>query len=336
MAHVAVPWFVAIALPGWRRPHRALVRLAQWCHRFSPRVHLEAPDAGVLGGAPLVLLDVTGCLRVHGGAGRLARRIHRGLSRRGIDHAQAGAPGAGEAVARATALSVSGTLPEAAAGLPVESLRVPDAVCAALAELNIRSIGDLRAIARHALADRFGPPLLERLDMAEGRLPWPFRAVPPPEPCAGEFAFASPCAQREAVAIAFRDALAGLCDRLRAQGRGAASVHVRIDRARLPPVVGTVHLGTPTRDPRHLWAILWPRLERVHLGHHERGEGLERLVVTAIRRPRMSDATPFLGGGGDDGEPAAHAGRAVRELVDRLRARLGDDAAWLVAEGRDP
>ena len=336
MAHVAVPWFVAIALPGWGHSCRTLVRLAQWCHRFSPRVHLEEPDAAVAGGAPLVLLDVTGCLRVHGGAGRLERRIGRGLARRGIAHAQAGAPASGEAVSRATALSMSGPSPETAAGLPVESLRLPETLCAALAELNIRSIGDLRAIHRHALADRFGPALLERLDMVEGRRPWPFRAVPAPEPCAGEFAFDSPCAQREAVAIAFRDALARLCDRLRAQGRGAASVRVRIERARLPPVVGTVHLGTPTRDPQHLWAILWPRVERVHLGHHERGEGLERVVVAAIRRLRMPEATPALDGGADAGRPTAHAGRAVRELVDRLRARLGDDAAWLVGEERDP
>lgn len=360
MPHAVAPWFVAVALPCWRRPARALERLAWWCMRFTPRVHLEQAGDAVAAGMPMVLLDASGCLRVHGGADRLARRVGRGLARRGIVHAQAGAPCAGEAMVRAAACGLD--VPRGPCGcpvadpavpidrLPLDALRMPSEACAALRELNVRCIGDLRAISRASLADRFGPEPLERLDMADGRIPWPFRPVVPPAPCAESFDFASPCCHPEAVALACRDALDRLCRRLGAQGQGAGAVRVRIERARLPPVEGVVHLGMPSRDPAHLWAILRPRLERVHLGRHELAEGIERIELAALRRARLVAATPSLAGiagtvatasgivavadaaaaadarvsAATDPAAAATAARAVAELADRLRARLGD------------
>lgn len=310
--------------------------------RFTPRVHLEQSSDTAAAGMPMVLLDASGCLRVHGGRERLAGRIGRGLARRKVAHAQAGAPCAGEAMVRAAARGLDFP-PGAACGavadpgvpvdrLPIEALCMPLDACAAFRELNVRSIGDLRAISRASLADRFGPVPLERLDMADGRMPWPFRPVPPPAPCAESSDFASPCCHPEAVAMACRDALDRLCRRLGAQGQGAGAVRVLIERARLPPVQGVVHLGMPTRDPAHLWAILRPRLERVHLGRHELAEGIERIELTALRRARLVAGTPSLAGivaagdatAVDAADSADSAARAVAELTDRLRARLGD------------
>jgi len=235
--------------------------------------------------------------------------------------------------------------------LPIEALRLSERECEALREVNLRRIGELRAISRAALADRFGPALLERLDRvfmtgASGTLGWPFRAVPAPVPVVGEFAFASPCAQREAVEIACRQAISQLCDSLDARRRGVRSLAVRIERARLAPVAGTLHFGAPTRDPGHLWSLLAPRIERVHLGHHELGEGIERIVLLAQRLGRCAGGTPLLAG--ELGRAAADAGaetaggdrraeseRAVGELVDQLRARLGEARVVLVRERPD-
>ena len=350
MPPAVVPWFVAVSLPEWSRPARTLVRLAEWCHRFTPRVHLEPPDREVAGGAPLVLLDASGCLRANGGAARLAARLCRGLARRGIVHAAGSAPTGGEAVVRATAAGLwvaAGARPPLdpppVDRLPIEALRLPDECCAALHEVNLRHVGELRAVARPSLVDRHGPLVAERLDMAAGMLPWPFRPVPAPSPVSGEFEFASPCAQREAVDLACREAIARLCAALEARGRGASALTVRLRRARLPPVAGTVHFGAPTRDPAHLWSILAPRLERVHLGEHELGQGIERIELVARRLGRCAGGTPFLAGalgtaaadaaterGGDD--RAASTERTVGELLDRLRARLGDGAAHAPAD----
>jgi len=212
--------------------------------------------------------------------------------------------------------------------------------------VNLLRIGEVRAVSRGSLADRYGPMVPERLDMACGRLAWSFRAVPPPERVAGECAFASPCAQREAVDRACRHAVDALCEALSARGRGVRALAVRIERARLAPVAGTLHLGAPTGDAAHLWSLLAPRLERVHLGHHEQGEGIERIELVAVRLGRLPAGTPLLAGAvgaaaaaanagtcagisaiDDGGDRRAHTLRAVGELVDQLRARLGEQGA---------
>jgi protein ImuB len=328
MPPTVLPWFVAVVLPGWERPPRALARLAEWCLRFTPRVHCEEGE----GLPPLVLLDASGCLRANGGAPRLCARVARGLARRGIAHAIGSAPSPGEAVVRAMG---AGHAP--VDDLPIACLRLPAGTCAALREVNLLRIGELRAVARASLVDRYGPEVAERLDMAAGRIPWPFRPIAPPAPVEGEFVFASPCAQAEAVALACRHAVEALCTALAARDRGVRALRVRVEGARLAPVAGTMHLGAPTRDPAHLWSLLRPRIERLHLGNHEQGEGIERIALTAARMGRCPGGTPFLGGTlgaaaaaarADDAgnDHRADARRAVGELVDQLRARLGDRA----------
>ena len=369
MPPAVVPWFIAIVLPGWPHSARTLGRMGEWCLRFTPRVHVEPWDPSDAA-PPLVLLDASGCLRVNGGARRLELRISRGLARRGIAHAVGSAGASGSAVVQAMGASMAmpmgtatcaststhdgpalpadmrmerstGTLAGASDAridaLPIECLRLPPATCTALHEVNVTRIGELRAIARAALADRYGPMPGERLAMAAGRLPWLFRAIVPPSPVVGEFVFASPCAQREAVDRACVHAVESLCAVLDARGRGVRALAVRVERARLAPISGTMHFGAPTRDPQHLWRLLSPRIERMHLGDHERGEGIERIELTAVRLGRCAGGTPFLGGLLGDAAAASAADgpaagndhraateRAVGELVDQLRARLGE------------
>ena len=391
MPPTVIPWFIAIVLPEWTRSPATLHRMALWCMRFTPRVHVEHIERAAERGAtssrlphglpaslpphglppslpPLILLDVSGCLRVNGGANRVVTRLTRGLTRRGIVHAIGSAPSSGQAVVQAmgVALGCRSALDE----LPFACLRLSDSICTALREVNLTRIGEARVIARSALADRYGPELGERLDMAAGVCAWPFRAVAPPDPVLGEFIFASPCAQQEAVDLACMQAVELLCAALAAAGnarrnedgsvraprigcahsRGVRTLQVRIERARLAPVIGTIHFGAPTRDARHLWSILRPRIQRMHLGEHERGEGIERILLTAARMGRCQSGTPFLGGavgmaasgthdsniargsGGGDRSTAVHSNndhhaateRAIGEFVDQLRARLGN------------
>jgi protein ImuB len=335
MPPAVVPWFIAIVLPGWPHSARTLGRMGEWCLRFTPRVHVEPWDPSDAA-PPLVLLDASGCLRVNGGARRLESRLSRGVARRDIVHAVGSAGASGPAVVQAMGTAMGA--PHARIDtLPIECLRLPPATCTALHEVNVTRIGELAAIARAALADRYGPMPGERLAMAAGRLPWLFRAIVPPSPVVGEFIFASPCAQREAVDRACIHAVESLCAVLDARGRGVRALAVRVERARLAPISGTMHFGAPTRDPQHLWRLLSPRIERMHLGDHERGEGIERIELTAVRLGRCAGGTPFLGGLLGDAAAASAADgpatgndhraateRAVGELVDQLRARLGE------------
>lgn len=333
------PWFAAIVPVRPAPGPAALRRMAERCLRWTPRVHAEHVE----GDWPLILLDLRGCLEVHGGAPRLHGRIARTFARRGIEHACCMDACAGAAAARATAhaieLSASRT-PGAALRVPldrlaIESLRIGADACAALREVNVRSVGELRAIGRAALADRFGPTVGMRLDQASGARAWDFVPIPHPDPPRAAFEFASPCACPEATARATRHALEDLCTALAARARGVRALAVRMERAGLPAVRGTVHLGVPTRDAAHLWAVLRPRVERMHLGRHELGQGVERIALVALRTGRVPDGMGALVPGvGTRGMPAAPGGpgpadaarRALGELVDQLAARLGDEA----------
>jgi protein ImuB len=310
--------------------------MAERCLRWTPRVHAEHVE----GEWPLILLDLRGCLEVHGGAPRLRERIARAFARRGIEHACCMDACAGAAAARATAHAIDMGTPGAALRVPldrlaIESLRIGADACAALREVNVRSVGELRAIGRAALADRFGPAVGMRLDQVSGVRAWDFVPIPHPDPPRAAFEFASPCACPEATARATRHALEDLCTALAARARGVRALAVRMERAGLPAVRGTVHLGVPTRDAAHLWAVLRPRVERVHLGRHELGQGVERIALVALRTGRVPDGMGALVPGvGTRGMPAAPGGpgpadaarRALGELVDQLAARLGDDA----------
>ncbi len=354
------PWFAAIVPVRPAPGPAALRRMAERCLRWTPRVHAEHVE----GDWPLILLDLRGCLEVHGGAPRLRERIARAFARRGIEHACCMDACAGAAAARATAhvidMGASGApgapgvpgaraapgacvapgTPGAALRVPldrlaIESLRIGADACAALREVNVRSVGELRAIGRAALADRFGPAVGMRLDQVSGVRAWDFVPIPHPDPPRAAFEFASPCACPEATARATRHALEDLCTALAARARGVRALAVRMERAGLPAVRGTVHLGVPTRDAAHLWAVLRPRVERMHLGRHELGQGVERIALVALRTGRVPDGMGALVPGvGTRGMPAAPGGpgpadaarRALGELVDQLAARLGDDA----------
>ena len=354
------PWFAAIVPVRPAPGPAALRRMAERCLRWTPRVHAEHVE----GEWPLILLDLRGCLEVHGGAPRLRERIARAFARRGIEHACCMDACAGAAAARATAhvidMGASGApgapgvpgaraapgacvapgTPGAALRVPldrlaIESLRIGADACTALREVNVRSVGELRAIGRAALADRFGPAVGMRLDQVSGVRAWDFVPIPHPDPPRAAFDFASPCACPEATARATRHALEDLCTALAARARGVRALAVRMERAGLPAVRGTVHLGVPTRDAAHLWAVLRPRVERMHLGRHELGQGVERIALVALRTGRVPDGMGALVPGvGTRGMPAAPGGpgpadaarRALGELVDQLAARLGDDA----------
>jgi protein ImuB len=324
------PWFAAIVPVRPAPGPAALRRMAERCLRWTPRVHAEHVE----GEWPLILLDLRGCLEVHGGAPRLRERIARAFARRGIEHACCMDACAGAAAARATAHAIDMGTPGVALRVPldrlaIESLRIGADACAALREVNVRSVGELRAIGRAALADRFGPAVGMRLDQVSGVRAWDFVPIPHPDPPRAAFDFASPCACPEATARATRHALEDLCTALAARARGVRALAVRMERAGLPAVRGTVHLGVPTRDAAHLWAVLRPRVERMHLGRHELGQGVERIALVALRTGRVPDGMGALVPGvGTRGMPAAPGGpgpadaarRALGELVDQLAA----------------
>lgn len=300
----------------------ALVSLARWALRFSPVAAPDAPDG--------LLLNVTGCAHLYGGEDRLARGIERAAGRLGFTSRAVIAPSYAGAWALAryaqgsVCLGDMESLRAALAPLPVGALRVEDGVVDALAEVGVATIGELLALPRGALASRFGAGVLGRMDAALGLAPESIEPVRERTPPRAERCLDGPTVSLEALGIVTRGLLADVGAALRERCAGVRRLDAVFDRPGLTPVMVTVTLARPTRDVRHLWSLLWPRMERMHLG-----DGVERVELTAARIGRMREVQMNRWAAEEE---EREDGRALVELCETLANRLGGDR---VLRGRE-
>lgn len=298
----------------------ALRSLARWCQRWSPGVAIDDGSGGVGDAAaqhpPALILDATGVAHLMKGEEQMVRRVHRAFREKGIRARVAMAPTPRAAlVACASGVAVVGgnsvfddtsAVRMQLATCPVESLRLEARTIEALHEVNLRLIGDLHALPRADLLERFGPELLLVLDYLDGtrkqRLD-PVREAPPIEE---RVDMPSPDPRQETLWRALDLALDALCAQLQRRHRRMREIEVVIDRYRMPAAVMRLSMNGRTDDPRHVAKLLRPRLERLDLGH-----GMESMTLRALRLAKSRDGL-WLGEGRE-------------ALVDILGARLGRD-----------
>ena len=298
------------------QPERDLVALhalARWANRVAPAVAVDPPDG--------LLMDVTGCDRLYRGEGRLAAGLCRAMSRFGLAVRLAIAPSYGAAWACArfaestvTRLGDDDLLP-ALASLPVAALRLEPEVVTDLATVGVDRVDQLLALPRSQLVERFGETLPQRIDEALGRRVEaiePVRMTPPPRV---ERVFDGPVKQTEAIEWTVRELVAQLSQRLQRMETGVRELKLRLDRVDVEPVVEMLRLGHPSRDAKHLWTLLRPRVERVNLG-----DGVEGVSLTAVSVGRLAQAQGALN---PSQETVAFDASEAGRLVDLLTGRLG-------------
>jgi protein ImuB len=106
---------------------------------------------------------------------------------------------------------------------------------------------------------------------------------------------------------------------------GATWLELILIRLDASPVQATIRLSRASRDARHLWSLLRPRIERMNLGY-----GIERIVLrarAARRLPHDQLEQPYGGGEHD----RAAVDRASGELIDTLVHRLGRERALRIS-----
>lgn len=300
--------------------HAALDSLARWCTRLAPIVAPDPPDG--------LLMDLSGCERYYRGRAAIVRQVARAMMRLGFRARMALAPtfGCAWAMARfadhrtaglAGLLVPDGQQRRALEPLPVRALRIDAPVQLALREMAIDRIGELLRLPRASLAPRFGNQPLLRIDQALGDAMEVLTPARPPEPIISEMVFDGPTTQVEAIESASRQVLERLATQLVSRGRGTRHVNVQLTRSDLPVLTIELLTSRPTQNPRHLWKLLAPKLERAQLGF-----GVEGVAAQALRLARVRHQQEHWIHAGDDdddfGNPAA-------ELVDTLAARLGQD-----------
>ena len=301
------------------QPHRelmALKALARWALRFSPIVAVDPPDG--------VLIDIAGCERLFHGERQLLTAITTAVAHLGFQNRLASA----STFACAWAIARFGSPDQfivpnarerkALEPLPIAALRVDQATIEALREVGIDRIGHLLKLPRSSLGARFGAPLLGRLDQAMGKAAETIDPVRPVEPPMVERIFAGPTTQLEAIQLAVRELLEELSEHLQQRECGVRLLELRFDRIDAEPIRETITLSRPSRDAKHLWSLLGPRVESINLGY-----GVERVVLTAQRWARLSHVQ--MKQWGCDAEAAGNVERDVGALVDALANRLGSD-----------
>ena len=305
------------------RDRRALEALAAWALRFSPIVAIDPPGG--------LLLDVGGCERMFGGERELVDAVCDAAEWLGIRvrAAVADTIGCAWALARFGRLERSrvptGLERNALAPLPIAALRVDAKTQQALVEVGVERVEHLLRLDRDELATRFGARLLLRLDQALDRAPETHEPVRPAWLPRAAITFEGAVSDVEVLAKVVRDLLTGLAEQLEERSSGALKVDLQLDRTDLAPLLESVVLSRPSRDARHLWSLVSPRLEKAHLGF-----GVECVAVSAPRVGRIlpeQEKAPFVDPADRDPADRDTAGldRALGELLDGMIGRFGPE-----------
>ncbi|MBL8746426.1 MAG: DNA polymerase Y family protein [Phycisphaerae bacterium] len=299
------------------RTARALRAFALWCHRFSPVVALEDTEG--------VCLDITGGAHLFGGEASMIERVRAEACRLGVETRVAIAPtfAAARALARWGSDRAIVERPDLASSLrelPVHALDIdPDAI-EGLAEVNVTRIGSLIDLPRPAVAGRFGADVLAALDRMLGRVPERIEPLRPLEALRADRAFDGPCTDLVAIGLACRELLEQLGAALAARERGVTEWSLVLGRSDMEPLTLALRHCAPSREPRHLWRLLEPRLERAHLGF-----GVESLAIIALRTGRIRHHQSAWW---NDTPAAAADASAADGLIDALVNRLGPGAVF--------
>ena len=217
--------------------------------------------------------------------------------------------------------------PELFERLPTAALRIEQRIIDELAEVGIDHVGQLLCIPRDEIASRFDAELLLRIDQAAGEAMEVLKLVRHEEPTSASIRFAGPTTQFEAIEQAAQQLVEKLCVRLQKREAGARRIELEVERLDedLHPEYAqeTLTLSRPSRSAKHLWNLLRPRIERLHLG-----EGIEALWLTARRSAPLPHEQEQLDGSSDDSEETttARIQEAAGQLVDLLESRLGPEA----------
>lgn len=295
----------------------ALERLALWALRsFAPLVAADPPDG--------IVIDSAGADHLHGGEEAMLAALTGRLTAAGLRAraAIADTRGAAHALARHAAgplfIAPPGHGASVLAPLPLEALRLPEALSTELRTLGFDRIGDLLAQPRAPLVLRFGAELGLRIEQASGERPEPFEPLRPPDPVEARRAFAEPIGAAETIARHIGRLVHRLCALLEERGLGARRLDLLCQRVDNRVVAVRIGTALPVRNAQRLTRLLCDRIETI-----DPGFGIEAMTLTATVA-----------------EPLAHRQAAstlieeevsdISDLVDTLANRVGGRAIYRV------
>lgn len=290
----------------------ALERIAAWAIQFTPAVSIAQPAE--------VLLEIAGSLTLFGGLKRLWNELAEGLRTLGYAASMACAPTPLAAlwfarVGLAVRLHHTDSLKVSLPHLPLEVMQCSPEGLALLQNVGAKTLSDCLALPRDGLARRLGQTFVDDLDRALGNLPDPRLFFTPPTVFKAAQPLTAPAQEAEMLLFAARRMLAELCGFLAATANGAQRLTFSFAHHKREPTRLTLELVAATRDADHLTSVLRERLERTQLPCPATAIELESELLLPLASRNLS----LLPDAGQREEAAA-------QLIERLRARLGENA----------
>jgi protein ImuB len=203
------------------------------------------------------------------------------------------------------------------ASLPLGCTRWPASSIETLGTMGVRTVGECLRLPRDGFARRFGQELLATLDRATGRVQEPRAAYAASKRFAARRDLEPEIADTARLGLALEPLLEELCQFLREHGRGVQAIEVQLRHRAAPVTRVRLRFVQPVGAQRQRMAELLR-------------ERLSSLVLPQpVRNVRLLGG-PLIDLQADAIELFAHdrreSGENLPQLVERLRARLGNDA----------
>ncbi|MBK5197389.1 MAG: DNA polymerase Y family protein [Methyloceanibacter sp.] len=299
-----------------KKDEDALLALARWgSARYSPTLNSDGDDG--------LWLDVTGVPHLFGGEEALLADLGRRLACAGFTArlALAETLGGAHALSRfahpSPIIVPEGKIGEALLPLPVEALRLEPEVALLLRRLGLKRIGQLYGLPRASIEQRFhskdaAEAVLLRLDQALGRREEPCAPLLPAPDFVARLPFPDPLITHEGVVAGLDHLASVLCGRLARAGQGARRVGLWVCRADGSSTVIEAGLSAPSREPKHLLALLQDKVEAIDMGF-----GVDLMALAALLTETLPPAQTTLA----ERDGKASAGPLIDRLVNRLGTR---------------
>jgi protein ImuB len=302
-----------------------LQKLCMHSQAFTSFVSIEPPNA--------LLLEIRGSVKLFGSLQRLHADIDACWQRLALRAFSATAPSTLAALWLARAgdpLQIEDVemLPGRLAKVPIACTAWDGELLQTLRAMGVTRLGELMRLPRAGLARRLNPAMVQDLDIALARQPAPRRAFVPRERFRERCDFETEIEQVAYLEKALEPLLGRCAQFLLKRQAGVQALQLRLRHREASVTRVQLGLASITSERRRLTDVLCQKLQRLELKAPVRGM---ELISGPLRGLSASSLDAFAGltrGGSRDSAP---------QLVERLRARLGEEAVYgvcLIAEHR--
>lgn len=296
-----------------RHEREALKALAIWAGQFSGFISFDAERL-------LLWLEIGSSLRYFGGLPVLEEKVMESLGLLGYS-AYPGIASTPEAAALSAYPGTSHRIEEQESlrdrlsPFLLRRLALPASSLSALQESGLRTIAEILALPRASLARRFGPETTLYLARLLGEVPHPLPAYRAPDRYQRRFDFFGAIETVEGLLFPLKRILGELEGYLRSRDTAIQDLKVVFTHERHASTTLQIRTTMPLRDAAKLLALLRERLERVAFV-----AAIEGVTVSAERFVPLGDTQLDLL------DAKKHRNTAWAGLLDKLKARLGNDA----------